>query len=178
MNFKIAGKKTDYTNRLSELLQHAGHNTVGESNIDLFIYTVKPESCGQEDYKKLCENYEQCAIGLLREVNNALPLMQDGKKRLCFITDIESSVNRTASSENWEKSVLAACNMAIATLFNRLNPEGFTFRVFAVEDFEKENAAYAMQYFLSDRSFEEVSAKHSDENRIVMRNRQEQEIAW
>ena len=178
LNYKIAGSKTAYTEHLETLLQSDGHKPFDGKEMDLFLYTIKPAACRQTDYKKLLENYEQCAIGLLQAVNEALPFMQSGKKRLCFVTDIQSSVNKTAGAEGWEKSILSACNMAIVTLFNRLHAEGFTFRVFAVEDFETENPMYAMQYFLTDRSMEEGSPKHSDENRIVMRNWQEQEIPW
>lgn len=178
MTYYLTGKKNRYTRQLEALLQASDCQPAEAGGVDLFVYTICPEPCQRDDWEVLCSNYQETAVGLLREVHDALPRMQEGKKRLCFLTSTRSSVNLTTETQGWEKSILAACNMAIATLFNRLNGEGFTFRIFAAEDFETEDPSYALSYFLADRSLETESARHSDENRLIIRNRAEQEIPW
>ena len=115
----------------------------------------------------------------MNTVNAYLPLMKESDlKRLCFITTLRSGINHVLGADHWERIIAASCNMAIRILFNRLTQEGFTFRVFAVEDFAENSASYAMDYFLQDRSFEEESDLHSDEKRLVMRDKYEREYAW
>lgn len=180
MNYYIAGNETGFTRGLDVLLQKAGH-VQGRGDIDFFIFSIHPAHCGVGAWEKLLENYAGTAELLLAETGRVLPKMQNGKKRLCFLTQTSASINETdtaADAVNWEKTILAACNMAVATLFNRLGPEGFTFRLYAAENFETENPSYALTYFLADRSMEEESHRHSDEKRLVMRNWQEKEIPW
>ena len=76
--------------------------------------------------------------------------------------------------------ISAACNMAIRIMFNRLRPLGYTFRVFAAQDINSpDEASYAAEYFITDRSLEEEEPNiRSDENRIVMRDMYEVEIPW
>lgn len=177
MRYYLSGKKNSYIASLENMLRDEGHEPSAEET-DLFIHCIAPEAITEIDTAKLTGLYEEIALGLLRDVSEILPKMQKGKKRICFIISKSSSINYTDDKGGFEKIVLAGCNMAIATIFNKLSPEGFTFRVFAVEDFEKEDPSYALEYILSDRSLEEESYKHSDEKRVVMRDRLEREIPW
>jgi hypothetical protein len=177
MKYTLAGKQNEYIKNLGEQLQKLGYE-VSQQETDIFVYCIDPENFAQDDYEKMAKVYEETALNLLKSVGRILPKMEKGKKRLCFVTKTASSINYTETTEGFEKIVMAACNMAITTLFNRLNPEGFTFRVFAAENFETECPSYAAEYFLADRSMEESSHRHSDEKRIAMRNWCEREIAW
>lgn len=192
----IEGKDSAFTRCLEKELRQAGLRPYGADGaksgpLDFFIAVLEPERCGGEDYEKLCTAYENTALALLRAVGERLPTMEGGKKRLCFVTRANSSINLAGSvkesteaqekaveGSGWESMVLAACNMEIATLFNRLNPEGFTFRVFARRQSGGEEAAYAADSFLCDRSLEEESARHSDERRLVLRDWKETELPW
>lgn len=183
MGYKIAleGMADFFIDGLAKEFQKAGHEVVKKSGeADIFVYCINPPACEAEDYSALLKAYDGTAMELLRKVSEYLPLLEKGsKKRLCFITSPDSSINNTKTSDHWERIVSASCNMAIKTLFNRLSPLGFTFRVFAAEDFNSlVEASYAAEYILQDRSMEEESHQHSDEKRIVIRDKYEREYPW
>lgn len=175
------GANNLFMEELKSELNASGCTTASENEyLDYFIYCIDPMECNPTDYDGLLAAYDNTALQLLKEVSAKLPLLEKGnKKRLCFITKLNSSINQTKDTNHWERIVSAACNMAIHTIFNRLNPQGYTFRLIAVEDFNcREDASYAAEYFLRDRSLEENSPKHSDEKRLVMRDKFEREIPW
>lgn len=183
MEYKVA--YTGANNILMEELRselEASACTIASENdsLDYLIYCIDPKECNSTDYDGLLTAYDNTALQLLKEVSAKLPLLEKGnKKRLCFITKSNSSINQTRDTNHWERIISAACNMAIHTLFNRLNPEGYTFRIMALEDYEhREDASYVAEYFLRDRSLEESSPKHSDERRLVMRDKYERELPW
>lgn len=178
IQYVITGRENDDLQALACALEKTGCKAHATGDIDLFVYNIAPVTCGKEDYAKLIKAYDETALGLLRAVAQALPQMAAGKKRLCFVTADASSVNLTKEGYDYQKIIMAACNMAIATLFNRLSPEGYTFRVFAAGSEPAADASYAADYFLQDRSMEEESHRHSDEKRLVMRGRYENEIPW
>jgi hypothetical protein len=69
--------------------------------------------------------------------------------------------------------------MAIKTTFNRLRPEGYTFRLYGVKNFGDSRECPAIaDYCVWNRSQEEESPVHSDENRLVMRDKSEIEYPW
>lgn len=179
-NVILSGADNSYMSLLKAEFKKAGHNIiVGAENADMLVFCIDPDECGQTEYEKLIKNYELYALGLLNTVNAYLLLMKESNlKRLCFITTLRSSINHVTEADHWDRIIAASCNMAIRILYNRLSGEGFTFRVFAVEDFTENSASYAMDYFLQDRSLEEESDLHSDEKRLVMRDKYEREYAW
>ncbi len=179
-NVILSGADNSYMKGLATEFKKQGHNiVVGAEKADMLIFCIDPDECGQYDYKKLMHNYELYGLGLLSTINAYLPLMKEGgTKRLCFITTLRSSMNHMSGNDHWERIIAASCNMAIRILFNRLAKEGFTFRVFGTEDFREDSASYAMDYFLQDRSLEEESDLHSDEKRLVLRDKYEREYAW
>jgi len=177
----ITGAKNSFVRELAREFEKSGHLvSSGNNELDMFIYCIDPKRCGATEYDALLEAYEDTAIKLLEELSKNLPLLENGiKKRLCFITKLHSSINSTNDSNHWERIVSASCNMAVKTIFNRLNPLGYTFRIFAVENYSKlEEASYVVDYFLQDRSFEEESHQHSDEKRLVIRDKHEREYPW
>jgi hypothetical protein len=74
----------------------------------------------------------------------------------------------------------AARNMQAVILKNRLQPEGYTFRIYcARKDGSKEGIGnYAADYLISDRSLELGNSIHSDEYRLVMRDEEGRELPW
>lgn len=179
-NVILAGGKNLYMDRLAAVLEEEGHSiAAGSENADMLVFCIDPAPCGRDDYAGLVHNYEAYALGLIRSVSACLPrLAQSPAKRLCFLTTLRASINHVSQPDHWERIIGAACNMAIRTLFNRLSREGYTFRVFAADDFTDDSASYAAEYFLQDRSLEAESYLHSDEKRLVLRDKFEKEYAW
>ena len=179
-NIILTGKRNRYMERLAAVFAEEGHQIVNdEKKADMLVFCIDPDACARDDYEGLLYNYEQYALGLLSAVNKYLPLLEESQtKRLCFLTTLRSSINNVSEADHWERVIAASCNMAIRTLFNRLSREGYTFRVFGVKDFTDDTASYAAEYFLQARSLEEESDLHSDEKRLVLRDRYEKEYAW
>ena len=75
--------------------------------------------------------YNVNALGGIRLVKAFLPLMENGMKRLCFISSEAGAVSvahRTEiSSYCMSKTAL---NMAVRLMFNQLQPKGYTFRLY------------------------------------------------
>ena len=165
---------------LKEFLRADVNEAEKDEDVDILVFCINPPSCDEFDYDALLKAYDNTALELLRKTAKYLPRLDRGtKKRLCFITAIESSINNTRTSDHWERIISAACNMAVKTLFNKLSPSGYTFRVYGVMDFKDlTEASYAVSYILQDRSLEEESWQHSDEKRIVIRDKQEREYPW
>jgi len=184
----ISGADGSLSKGLAEYLTQKGYQIWKPGHpLDLFIYIIKPEVSNNKsikeplDYVYLLKEYENTALEMLKTVSETLPTFRDKEKaRLCFINSIDSSINRANDFDGgYERIIKAACNMAIRTMFNRLRPMGYTFRVYAAYDMDDPNEAkYAAEYFLANRSFEKESYEHSDENRLVMRDKFEQEIPW
>lgn len=71
------------------------------------------------------------ALGAIRLVQAFLPLMEEGGRRLCFVSSEAGSVSVAArnflSGYCMSKTAL---NMAVRLMFNELRPRGYTFRLF------------------------------------------------
>lgn len=115
--------------------------------------------------------YNINALGAMRLVQAMLPLMQQGMKRLCFVSSeagVVSVAHRPAvSSYCMSKTAL---NMALRLMFNQLQPMGYTFRLYhpgwvrSPKDgraamggkFDPwETAASAVPQFIAERDWEE-----------------------
>lgn len=70
--------------------------------------------------------------------------------------------------------------MAMNQLFNGLRPKGYTFRMYCKDPAAapEREGEYAVEYFTRNRSNEPKSYKHSDENRLVLRDWMNIEIPW
>ena len=139
--------------------------------------------------------YNVNALGPLRVVEAFLPLTeQSDLKRLCFVSSEAGSINRCERTSWYGYNMSkAALNMAVKLLFNRLRPEGYTFRVYypgwmrtymrgekdTEANLEPEVAAVpALAYFLGDRCADAHQPGRSDEDRLVMRDWQGREWPW
>jgi NAD(P)-dependent dehydrogenase (short-subunit alcohol dehydrogenase family) len=133
-----------------------------------------------QDYEELRSIYDENALGLLRTVRWFLPILAAGSmKRLCFVTDAEALVNGSSVVSGFARNMSkAAANMAAAILFNRLRPEGYTFRTFCNDASAPFAAVAAYDYFTRGRSLEAENPRHSDENRFTARDGWGRERPW
>lgn len=123
------------------------------------------------DFSRFWIPYNVNALGAVRLAQAFLPLMQDGLKRLCFVSSEAGAVgvaHRTeVSSYCMSKTAL---NMALRLMFNQLQPKGYSFRLYhpgwvrSSKDgrpalggkFEPwETAASAVPQFIADRDWED-----------------------
>lgn len=111
-------------------------------------------------------------LGPLRMVEAFLPLMEQGEKRLCFFSSEAGSVTLAHRTGDLPYCVSKTClNMAVRLLFNRLQPQGYRFRLYhpgwvktymtgeksTVGNFEpEESAQVAFEQFTSDKESEDV----------------------
>jgi hypothetical protein len=148
--------------------------------LDIFVFVIDPPPCSPADYEALKAAYHTAALGLLEKTAAALPRLEKGAaKRLCFVNKLSSSVNLAGSMEGgFERMAAAAANMAVRTLFNRLRPLGYTFRLYGAAEFSPGECGGIAGYCLQNRSMEAESALHSDENRLVMRDKYEVEYPF
>lgn len=134
------------------------------------------------DYKMLQKAYDYNSLGPLRVMEAFLPLLAKGEgKRICVVTSAASSNNCTRGIDDYVGHVSKApLNMAVNQLFNRLRPKGYTFRMYCKDSGAAEERAgeYAVEYFTRNRSNEPESYKHSDENRLVLRDWMSIELPW
>lgn len=125
-----------------------------------------------EDAEGFNEAFQVNALGPLRMVEAFLPLIQQGKKRLCTFSSETGVISLMQRVKDFPYCLSkAALNMEMHMLFQKLRPEGYTFRLFhpgwvksymsgqksTVGDFEPEEAApVAYRYFVSDDEIEDV----------------------
>lgn len=138
----------------------------------------------QLDYDDMHRLLDVNAFGPIRMVEAFLPLMDKGMlKRLCFVSSEAGSIG-ACTRKNWYGYCMskAALNMGVKITFNRLRPEGYTFRLYHPgwmrtymsggknyeADMEPEEAAvYALQYFLSGTPYSERDIP-VDENELAL----------
>ncbi len=136
----------------------------------------------QEEWDQAVEKYEQNINRNLILIHRLLPLMDAGDgKRICYVNSIASSNNLCRDTKHYLNHMIgAARNMQAAILKNRLQPEGYTFRIFGYEEGERkhQDSFCVVDYFLKDRSIDPGSNQHSDEFRLVMRDSEGREVPW
>lgn len=95
------------------------------------VFGDHPANPEEIDFSRFWIPFNVNALGAMRLVQTFLPLMNNGMRRLCFVSSEAGSVSvahRTeVSSYCMSKTAL---NMAIRLMFNQLRPDGFTFRVY------------------------------------------------
>lgn len=136
----------------------------------------------EPDYVRLKWAYDFNTLGALRIIDAFFPLLGKGRvRRLCLVTTRGSSNNDTRDCIDFPGHISRApLNMAVNQLFNKWRPEGYTFRVYCKDPEAGPEAAgaFAAEYFARGRSNEPESYKHSDENRLVMRDWMNIEVPW
>ncbi|WP_035171972.1 SDR family oxidoreductase [Caldanaerobius polysaccharolyticus] len=147
----------------------------------------------QLDYDDMHRIYDVNALGSLRVVEAFLPLMDKSSlKRLCFVSSEAGSIG-ACQRKAWYGYCMskAALNMAVKITFNRLRPEGYTFRIYhpgwmrtymsGTKNFEadmepEEAASYAIAYFLSGT--EDSDQKAPDEDHLVLTDYSGHQWPW
>ncbi|MBE5779544.1 MAG: SDR family oxidoreductase [Clostridiales bacterium] len=154
-----------------------------EGKLDYLI--VQATVCGENaadfgklDYDDISKAFDQGVNGTHDLVESLLPFLRQGKKRLGLITSSATSTRDPKETQDFAFAMTqAGLHMLWKLYFNKLRPEGFTFRVFCpTEDGSGLCAGKYMQMdFCYDAREEYI---HSEENRIVMRDGLMREIAW
>lgn len=125
-----------------------------------------------EDAAGFTSAFQVNSLGPVRVVEAFLPLMQEGKKMFCTFSSETGVIPLMQRVKDFPYCVSkAALNMAMHMLFQKLRPEGYTFRLFhpgwvktymsgqksTVGDFEPEEAApVAYRYFTSSDEIDDV----------------------
>jgi NAD(P)-dependent dehydrogenase (short-subunit alcohol dehydrogenase family) len=140
-----------------------------------------------QDYAGMHRMYDVNALGPLRMVEAFLPLMEHaaGQKRLCFISSEAGSINRSRRT-SWYGYCMskAALNMAVRILFNHLQPEGFTFRVYhpgwvrSYMSGQKGTEADLEPAEAAVRAIPILLSQRIDEQRLVMVDYEGKEWPW
>jgi len=166
--------------------EHTDHLDLLINNAGVASPTSRREIHEPQDYDEMHRLYDVNTLGALRVVEAFLPLVDRGTmKRLCFVSSEAGSIERCQRT-SWFGycASKAALNMAVKILFNRLRPEGYTFRLYHPgwmrtymggtkndrADMEPEQAAArALPFFMNPLA---------DEDRLVLTDYQGQEWPW
>jgi len=147
------------------------------------------------DYEEMERIFNVNTLGPLRVIEAFLPLTdKSSMKRLCFVSSEAGSINNCYRQDNYGYCMSkASLNMNVMMMFNRLRPEGYTFRLYhpgwvkgymsgkksEKGELEPIKAAIpAIAYFLRDRCFDPHDSKHTDEDRLVLRDWLGREMSW
>lgn len=154
---------------------------------------------GSHDYEAMMDVIGRNADGAYRLVEAFLPLLRAGEgKRIAVLTERSSSVSYCGQTGDFAYQMsLAMVNMMEKIYFNALRPEGFTFRNLAVDSTAVVSTAVVSTAVDSDAEGTPAGGMgvkeylehglcydpdepyiHSDENRLVMRDRLHREIPW
>lgn len=177
---QLAALKAEYPERLSavrldvgntESVRAAARRVAAEcGTLDILINCagiVQPEG---EAGLRAAVNVN--AIGALRMTECFLPLMEGGKKRLCYVSSEAGCLALLHRDSGYSYCVSkTVLNMEVKLMFNELRPKGYTFRLYhpgwvrsymsgqkaAMGNYEpEETAAAAYEQFTADRSWEDV----------------------
>lgn len=164
-------------------LERAVDEAAGQERLDILILGVPlcdadgPIGTGH-DAERMEETLVRCTRGTLNLIEVSLPWLRKGMKRIACITETEAS---NAWSRGRDRlayhQCLAGMNMLGKLMFNKLRPEGFTFRWYCDDD--DSAPMCAAEYILSQLSYDpREPVIHNDEDRLVMRDGYLREIAW
>ena len=133
---------------------------------------------GQAALRSFHENVS-VPLSLLEQV---LPGMT-GKRRICFLTSKDASVNRSEAVRGYGRNMAkAALHQILTVAKNGLRGRGYTFRLFDPMSGEippEKAAASAYAYFTRDR-FDDGPERpdRDDENNLLIRDALGREIPW
>ncbi len=148
-----------------------------------------------QDYEEMIRLYQVNALGPIRMSEAFLPLLARGElKRLCYVSSEAGSIGK-AERTAWFGYCMskAALNRGVRMLFDRLRPDGYTFRLYhpgwlrtymsgtrneEAELEPAESAKPALDYFLGSTLPWDDQPHAVDEDRLVMRDYQGREWPW
>ena len=106
--------------RLDMLISNAGINAAGEGGLDGELNTERTRLC-----------FRVNSLAPLRLTQACLPLMENGMKRLCYVSSEAGSI-AVCTREGISGYCMSktALNMGVRLLYNELRPKGYTFRLY------------------------------------------------
>lgn len=136
------------------------------------------QELGQLDFKEISQVFDQGVNGAHELVEAMLPYLRRGQKRLGLITSADTSIRDPKETKDFAFAMTqAGLHMLWKLYFNKLRPEGFTFRCFCPNP--DGSGLSAGEYMHMDFCYDEREVYiHSEENRIVMRDGYLREITW
>ena len=149
--------------------------------VDMLIYNAAvfgnraDDFYGVVDFDSFLTTYDVNCLGALRMIQCFLPMMENGWKRLAFVSS-EASANSVVTRSgvsNYSMSK-SALSMAIRILFDDLQPKGWTFRVFHpgwVRSVKPEKGFVAGKYepdYAGYRAIEMFLRPYDWDDRLVM----------
>ena len=140
--------------------------------------SIKPAGLGELDYADIAQTYDVNVGASFELIEALLLLLRAGKKRLGLITSKSTSIRCVAETEDFGYAMSqASLHMMWKQYFNKLRPEGFTFRCFCPN--EDGSGISAGKYMQMDFCFDPKEPyTHSEENFIIMRDSLFREIPW
>ena len=164
---------------------------VKEKGLDLLVLSIPETGTEKErhatildemDFPGLQQTLSENVNEVLQTALDAIPYLRRSKlKRIVLLTQTSASIRETTETTGYARHMSqAAANMIMKILFNTYRSEGFTFRCYAGrEDGEKPDGIDALEYIFTEQSYvERDNPKHSDENRLVMRDEWLRELSW
>ena len=117
---KAVQRIAEQTDALDMLISNAGINAAGEGGLSGPLDTNRTNLCFQIN-----------ALGPIRLTQACLPLMQNGLRRLCYVSSEAGSIAVcTRAGVSGYCMSKTALNMGVRLLFNELRPQGFIFRLY------------------------------------------------
>ena len=133
---------------------------------------------GNLDYAEMSQLYSKSVCDTFDLIEASLPLLSKGQKRLGLITDASTSIRNVTETEDFGYAMASAgLHMVWKIYFNKLHPEGYTFRCFCPNP--DGSGISTAEYMRMDFCFDEREQPlHSEENRLVMRDGWFRDITW
>ena len=174
----LAALKERYPDALTILPLDVGSTAsvqaAAEQVEQLDMLVLSAGALGGEDEAGVRVAYQVNSLGAIRMVEAFLPRMQQGMKRLAFVSS-EAGVIALAHRDSGHGYTVSKTmlNMAVSQMFRTLRPQGFTFRLYhpgwvrsymqgaidARARYEPEEAAAsAYRQFTEDRTWEDTLA--------------------
>lgn len=179
---ELEGLKKEYADRLELIpldvsdessIKKAAELVAEKTGQIDFLVQVAGITSFVPEHDKMMRILRTNAIGPVSVTEHFLPLMKEGKKRLCYVSSEAGSVSVAHRDQDAGYCISkTALNMAIRLIFNTLQEDGFTFRIYHpgwVKSYmlgdtkstegiyePEESASAAFRDFTTDRPFEDV----------------------
>lgn len=198
----LTKKDTRFAVALAQALQRRGFEVYAGDElysmhkpIDLFIATANEAAPGDDfsiedgiDADVIMAAVQENVCDPVKKLEAALPMMDSAQlKRICFLTTHHASVNQSESVRGYGLNMSkAAAHQMLTIIKNKLQKDGYTFRVFdpLLDEQDKrvtiESAAEAaVSYCMTKRAADPDNLSiRNDERRMVMRDALGREWPW
>lgn len=129
------------------------------------------------DAKAFERALDDAVILPMRQLEKTLPLMENGEKRIAFMTSVRASINLCADVDNYPAHMAeAAKHMRLAVLQQELRERGYTLRLYdpgTLRDAPALATAILRNRFENGNELQRAAAQ-----RLTMQNAQGREYPW